>query len=333
MRILLYEFVTGGGLWATGDDPTASSLLPEGQAMVTALATDLAGCPDTEVTLFRDSRLANIDAAATAVVEIKGAEEERAQLIEAAASSDLTWLIAPETDGQLANRCRDLERAGARLASPSCEFVELTSDKLQTNRFLRSQRIPVPLSRAICGRELPDHFPYPAVLKPRDGAGSAEVQAISRQTTEIPASTGERCLEQFHSGLASSVAVISGPSGIVILPACRQLISDDGRFRYRGGVTPLESDLADRAHRLAHRVAHALPAATGYFGIDLILGSASDGSKDVVLEVNPRLTSSYLGLRQLAKSNLAAAILAILDGRQEDLSFSEEPIEFSPVAQ
>ena len=45
----------------------------------------------------------------------------------------------------------------------------------------------------------------------------------------------------------------------------------------------------------------------GYLGVDLILGTEAD--KDYVIEINPRLTTSYLILRQAAKENLAEAII------------------------
>ena len=62
-----------------------------------------------------------------------------------------------------------------------------------------------------------------------------------------------------------------------------------------------------------------MPATQGYVGIDLVLGSAEDGSADVVVEINPRLTTSYVGLRQLLKTNLAAAMIEAAAGRPVEL--------------
>ena len=38
-----------------------------------------------------------------------------------------------------------------------------------------------------------------------------------------------------------------------------------------------------------------------------MLGDDPAGADDVVIEINPRLTTSYLGLRRLARDNLADA--------------------------
>jgi hypothetical protein len=63
-------------------------------------------------------------------------------------------------------------------------------------------------------------------------------------------------------------------------------------------------------------------------GVDLILGADPDGTQDVVLEINPRLTTSYVALRRAAHTNLAAAMLAILRGQCVPLFFRHDTMEF-----
>jgi hypothetical protein len=62
------------------------------------------------------------------------------------------------------------------------------------------------------------------------------------------------------------------------------------------------------------------------------LGSNTDGRDDVVVEINPRLTTSYVGLRAAAAAdaNLAAAILAVCQGRTPRLSFLPIEVEYEP---
>ena len=64
-------------------------------------------------------------------------------------------------------------------------------------------------------------------------------------------------------------------------------------------------------------------------GVDMILGTDSFGSGDFVVEINPRLTTSYLGLRAACRDNLASAMLSAANGDNVTLSFSEENIAFS----
>jgi predicted ATP-grasp superfamily ATP-dependent carboligase len=329
MQILLYEFITGGGLRSLGETPQQSPLLAEGQAMVAALAEDLVQSPQVSLVLLRDDRMPRFDLPRCRVVEVGSANTANAVLSRWAATVNATLLIAPESDGHLLECCRSVECAGGRLFSPDSAFVSLASDKLETNRWLREKRVPVPHARRIRPEAgFPQDFSYPAVLKPRDGAGSLGIRLIRGPSSPFPVGNGSWCLEAFCDGLDASVAVVCGPERTVVLPPCSQRLGPDKSFDYCGGSLPLAPALCERARRLARRAAEALPSTIGFIGFDLVLGPAEDGSQDVVIEVNPRMTTSYLGLRQLANTNLAAAILAVAQGEAYDLSFSNQQIEF-----
>jgi len=65
-------------------------------------------------------------------------------------------------------------------------------------------------------------------------------------------------------------------------------------------------------------------------GVDLVLGSAPDGSEDWVIEINPRLTTSYIGLRALAEFNLAQALIDIVIGKEvKPLKWRKGQVQFS----
>src|SRR5262249_34540847 len=99
-----------------------------------------------------------------------------------------------------------------------------------------------------------------------------------------------------------------------LVPA-RQWLSADGRFHYLGGELPLPEPWAHRAADLARRALSVIKGLRGYIGVDLVLGEKVDGSGDQVMEINPRLTTSYVGLRVLAQSNLAEAMLHLALGK------------------
>lgn len=314
--------------------------------MLLALATDFLRLPETAVTVLRDARLADqrwpesgqpaLADLAARVIEIHSADDERAALQQLAREADWTLLIAPEFEELLSQRCRLVEAAGGRLLSPDSAFVALAADKQRCCARLRQAGIPVPQGRLLAPHEpLPADFPFPAVLKPNDGAGSRGIQLLTRPTEPFDASDlGPAArLEEFQPGLAASVAVLCGPHRPVPLPACRQRLSDDGRFSYLGGETPLPAPLQQRAKSLALAAVQALPPVRGYVGVDLVLGEAADGSGDVVIEINPRLTTSYIGLRALAETNLAAAMLAVAQGESVELSYLAHAVQFEADGQ
>jgi hypothetical protein len=70
MRILLYEWITGGGL-VEQPGRLPASLLAEGSAMIAALAADFAALPGSRVTVLRDMRLDHLVLEGCEVVEIE----------------------------------------------------------------------------------------------------------------------------------------------------------------------------------------------------------------------------------------------------------------------
>jgi predicted ATP-grasp superfamily ATP-dependent carboligase len=331
VQILIHEFVTGGGLWQSSEDPASSPLFAEAKAMVAALAADFAALPNTSVQVTRDSRLPAFHPDGCQVNEIGNAEAELALLGYLASQANWTLLIAPETAGVLAQRAGLVEMAGGKLLSPSTPFILLTSNKQATADVLAHLGFPVPRGAIIAlGDPAMNDIPFPAVLKPIDGCGSQNVRLISSpEELPIDLAPGRWRLEEFVPGLSASVALLCGPKEYYVLPACAQRLSSDGRFTYLGGQLRLPPKLDGRARRLGLAAARVLPPAIGYVGVDLVLGEASDGSGDRVIEVNPRVTTSYVGLRAASPSNLAAAMLAAAEGKPADLRFGSEAIEFT----
>jgi predicted ATP-grasp superfamily ATP-dependent carboligase len=128
--------------------------------------------------------------------------------------------------------------------------------------------------------------------------------------------------------MAASVAMLCGPTERVALSPCQQRISNDGRLSYLGGELPLPVGLAQRASDLATRALASMPSAIGYVGIDLVLGREPDGRDDAVIEINPRLTTSYVGLRAAVRTNLADAMCRIAHGEMTPIDFSDRRLEF-----
>lgn len=328
MRIFVYELVTGGGLLG-GNAPPSSSLFREARAMVTALAADFAAIEGVEVAALRDARLADLQFPGCTVHDVATPKQERDEFDRLAARSDWSVMIAPETDGALLDRATAVLAAGGRLLGPPTALIRLASDKHETALRLAAAGERVPAGRVLpAGEPLPFDFPYPAVLKPQGGAGSQEVRLVPGAETSIPPSSKPRRLERYHPGLAASVAVLCGPKGHVALPPCRQRLGGESGFAYLGGALPLDGTLTERATRLALAAISALEAPLGYIGVDLVLGDDPLGADDVVVEINPRLTTSYVGLRAATGQNLAAAMCQIASGQPVSLLFRSQALQY-----
>lgn len=330
MHFFLYEWIVGGGLVEeTGKLPP--SLLTEGSAMLTAVARDLAALPDSRVSLLKDMRLDDLPLPGCEVREVHSLFDRDEEFLELASSADATLVIAPEFDGHLSRGVSMVQESGGNHLGCDREFVRIAADKHAMALRLAAVGVPVPVGVLLEPEieRLPKGFSYPAVLKPVDGAGSQHTMLISKASDEPPPSAWPQRLERFCPGISASAAFLCGPARRIALPACRQHLSTDGKFAYLGGSRLMEAELARRATQLAGKALDSLPPAKGYVGVDLVLGPAANGSEDVVIEVNPRLTTSYVGLRAMTDCNLAAAMLEIAQGDEPaELEWNDKHVEF-----
>lgn len=334
MRILLYEFVCGGGFYSVGLQPPASSLVAEGLAMLRALAADFSRISGVSTEVLVDVRHRGLELAGCTMHEIDSASAERDSLARLAAAADWTIVVAPEFDDHLLSRCLVVERAGGRLLSPSSRLVSLAADKHATAEHLSAHGVPVAPGIALAaGDRLPVDFNYPAVLKPRSGAGSQGIRWIADARATVAEVLIASRLERYVPGIAVSVAALCGPPGgdfpgIAPLVPCRQFVDTSAGFAYSGGSLPIEPRLARRATRLATQAIATLGEPLGYLGVDLVLGEEQAGADDAVIEINPRLTTSYVGLRALARGNLAEAMMDLAVGRPVELCWKGGSIQF-----
>jgi predicted ATP-grasp superfamily ATP-dependent carboligase len=306
--VFVYEHLCALGASDGNRLSLAPSLLVEGRAMRDAIVEDLRSVPADVLTLDDDNE-----------AEFRGLS----------ALADFSLVIAPETDGILEERCRWVEEEGGRLLGPTSDAVRLTGDKLTLASHLAKAGIPTPRTWQL-GDQPTSHFPL--VIKPRDGAGSQTTYLV-RDRSELPRPSDEspQALEmiaqEFVAGTPASVAFLIGPLDCIGLVPCAQHLSDDGCFRYLGGHAPLAKELADRATLLALGAVSAVPGLFGYVGVDLVL--AADPRGDCVIEINPRLTTSYVGLRELARFNIAEMLLRVACGEAlTSLEWRPATVEF-----
>ena len=349
MNVLVWEFLTGGAL-LDPSAPLADSLRIEGRAMVLALLEDLLAIERLTIHWIDDGRN-DLPAALDQAKSLKRhlvsepADVEHA-LPRHRAHCDAVFLIAPETGGTLLRWTRQAEELGYRLVSAGSQLVSIASDKWRTNRRLAAAGVPVPpavLARAPCRADaLPSLLPPGDacrgwVAKPADGAGSQGIRRVpsvgEAATATVPIRSGD-LIECFVPGIPAAVLAVSDRENgtSTLLPATRQRIDPDS-LAYLGGVAPLEDEsLRARAEQLARQALDALPRSQGLIGIDLILGDALDGSRDAVIEVNPRMTTSYVGLRAVCRDNLARWLVPE-EARRFPPSWQDAPVAFDPSGQ
>ncbi|MGR9073859.1 MAG: ATP-grasp domain-containing protein [Gammaproteobacteria bacterium] len=314
MKILVFEYITGGGM---RNESLPASLSHEGDLMLCALVGDLLEVENAFLTLIRDRRLPlpakfsrhpNL-----ATVEIDRGDDFDSVLDALIAGHDAVWPIAPETDSILAGICEKVEKSGRRLLSPSSNAVRLTGNKLATYRCLEGYGIPaVPTFER--SAEPPDFGLGEWVAKPVDGVGCEGGRLIrdAGEFGQIPL-VSDYVLQPYVAGRSVSLSCLFGHGRSWLICRNEQRIDRCGRgFELKGCTVNLGLDEWDY-RGLVGRVAEAVPGLWGYAGIDLI----ETEKEPLILEINPRLTTSYAGIRRATGLNVAAFVLGMLDGNPE----------------
>lgn len=323
--IFVHEYVTGGGLAGEALPPSWSA---EGGAMRRALAEDFAALPGVRVVVTLDDRLPPEDGP-WEVVRVGPGQEPEA-FARHAAESSWTALIAPETGGILADRARRIEGVGGRSLGASPAAIGLAGDKLATAARLRASGVPTPEGRAVNpALGLPRDAAYPAVLKPNDGAGSIDTYYL-RDADDLPDAAKAMTvalLQPFLRGTPMAASFLVGRQGNPQLVGMGvQRLGPS--FEYRGGTVPAGDDVPVEP---LFRALRAVPGLMGWVGVDFLRDEA--GCRLTVLEINPRLTTSYVGLRRLLpRGELARIWLALLEGDTSDLeSLSDRVRAHAPL--
>lgn len=319
MKLLVFEYICGGGL---AGQVLPESLLAEGRLMLQALLDELKLLPEIEVLLPLDERCTDLklpkNVQTFAVIGVKSHANLLGKLL---SQSDLFWPIAPETDGvllQLAIQAQALNKT-VLLSDP--ETVGICSDKLATYQCLKRHEIPVVESLNLLAL---DALPFmPAVIKPRDAADCEGGFVLTRQdqfqALGQSINAENYLLQPLMKGDAVSLSCLFKNAQAWLLTTNQQHVTiQNNRFTLQ--ACEVNTDNARRTfyRDLIGRVAQALPGLWGYIGIDLI-ETAEFGP--LILEINPRITTSYAGIRAATGINVAEQVLNLLNN-PPDLSRS-----------
>lgn len=334
-RILLIESLLADvEAWLNASD----SMQAEAIAMLTAVAEDFCRLPETEPTLLLSPQSSATLRSAGRLCANVGVEETKSgpaawldQHSDKADSFEAVMLIAPECDGILVSLLQQIQSGSwrfVRCLNLDSLAAATFSDKRATSEWLRKHKIATPETKAISDQRASEllhrrtRIAEYCVLKPRHGAGSDRVNVISlgraefarlREYSHEP--DADWVLQPLIPGDACSVGLIGGGRDLptLILPAARQDVQQyNDQFRYNGGTIPCESPLASAVRQVAEQISAALGVFSGYIGIDLVVSTAGNGTTMAhVIEINPRLCTSYVGYRALCEGNLAACLLQV----------------------
>ena len=313
-RVLIFEWLCGGGLWLDDSRPSNHpELVNQGQQMLSAICEDFSAA-GWLVSTPVDSRLKlDLQAQQTPINSPRELDETFVQL---GIDATYTLAIAPENDGRLARLVQRFDLLPGKKLNACSEFIELASNKNRMQAFLSQHGIDTPLGTPLESADAPTESagPYQYVLKPSDACGGDDLKVVRSDVSpaEFFSMLPARCpddwyplrLEELVEGVAASISVIRTDDQTSILPPMRQVFKAGTVGKFSHVEPDLPDDLVPRANAIAQQVVEVLPPFRGFIGIDCVLGE-----RDVAIEINPRPTMSYCVLRQMLPFNLAEKIL------------------------
>jgi predicted ATP-grasp superfamily ATP-dependent carboligase len=328
LNLLLFEYVSGGGY---ANMKLSSSILSEGYGMLRSLISDCKAAGHNVSTLL-DSRLKEFNPPneADKIVTVSSPNELYVKLEDFSSVADAVYVIAPES-GQVLEKLVDIiETSGGILLNCEIDAIKRVSNKMTVYETLGRMGLKVPETVLLDIHEKTENIKrlikelgYPLVFKPLDGVSCSGLSLVKNSggiVWAVKKVARESMSKQFIAqklirGKAASACVISTGDKALSVTLNRQFVtlaSPGEESGYYGGAVPFDHSLEKEALRVAERAVEAVSGLKGYVGVDIILAD----EEAVVLEVNPRLTTSYVGLRRVVNFNPAEAIVDAVIGRK-----------------
>jgi tyramine---L-glutamate ligase len=293
-----------------------------------ALLSDLSAIPDLTLISARASRLPVPELAQSARSALSHPFSSASSSSSSSSSSrwnpgarfeagveaaDAVWLVAPEFGGILERLSRHVLRRKRILLGSTPGAVRVASSKLRTVRILARAGVTV-VDTYSPHDTLPGNIDA-WVVKPDNGSGCIDTRLFSGAGSAlawIAANGGERyVLQPFIAGQPCSLSLICCDGVARVLGCNEQRIAvRDNQFHFLGSTVNRMTDSTGQFERLAQKIVAAIPGLWGYVGIDFILA----GNGAIVLEVNPRMTTSCAGLHASLGCNPAQLVLGLLRG-------------------
>jgi predicted ATP-grasp superfamily ATP-dependent carboligase len=302
MDIMVAEDAVGAG--------EVSTILLEGRAMLDVLVKSFTAAGHNVVYPTSGPVLQ-----AGTAVETKDFERSVEKL---SIQCDAALVVAP--DELLGDLTEMVEENTINLGCPSGS-VRLCADKLECTRILENEGIKVPAT-TVSGEPNVFSLGDRVVLKPRWGCASEDT-TLTRYScaTMIPEGfVATKYIEGEH--LSASLVVgddtqsqspFTLPPTTLPLTVNRQNISIGSGIQYNGGTVGVDTGRNQELFRTAQRSAEVL-GCRGYVGVDIVLAD-----KPWVIDVNPRPTTSIIGISKIMEEELGELIL---ESHYGDLPFS-----------
>ncbi len=324
--IFIFEFVSGGGF---NQIKIPTSLFCEGFGMLRSIIADFKAL-DFEISTILDNRIFFLSnfLQADIVKKVNKNDEYIKIFKEMVNKCNYCFIIAPETSNVLYNLTNIVKNCNKIVLSTNLNGIKYGTSKILTYQFFKERKILSPRTYLIQPKRDYNNkdfliqkfrkFRSSVVIKPEDGVGAESIYYFEKESrllnflaninTHLDKNR-KFILQEFIEGKNLSVSLIGAPN-INENPIILSVNSQDINLKnlapeYLGGYTPLINykEIIKKISLILKKI--NILKIEGYFGIDFI--EQYNGSFHFI-EINPRLTTSYIGLRNIINLNCAELI-------------------------
>ncbi|ATW24051.1 ATP-grasp domain-containing protein [Candidatus Formimonas warabiya] len=315
MRLFIFEY------FASGAKKDPIDLKKAGFAMLDAVLKDFTQLSHIQISTMLDCSLGEhlVRAPYADKLDIfwreQGEKNTDEHLEECLEQCDAVLMIAPETNGTIAQFTARAEDRGKMILGSSAQTLELVCNKENILRFLESKGLPVPKSKVLrkpfsvhTKVTILEHFSLPLVIKPVSGTGGEGVTLVKTEPQlehlleEMAGKEDDSYLvQEFVCGQDVSVSCFVLDGKVLPLSLNRQIIQKEDELLFSGVTVPFIHPGQQAVFGVVSEACKRVQGLRGFVGVDLVLGA----SGPVIMEINSRITSAYVALREVVPGNLA----------------------------
>ncbi len=311
MKIFVCEFITAGGFV---NQILPEKLAKEGDMMLQSVLNDLQKIDTLHATVTRDSRLDSL----SDVDELILIEDDKNPFDiweECFHKADICLIIAPETNNILYRLHELAEKNDCEILGCDLDSIKLTSSKILCLEMLRDFELFTPRTAIL---EKNNSLTFPFVLKPDDGVGCEncffiETESQLSNTLDNNFEVATWINQEYLKGINASVSILSYKGEFKILSINEQEIEiNQNQFFLRSIVVNKYFYLYEKIKTEIEKILTAIPGLSGIIGIDCVFSE-----NDIyILEINPRLTTSYCGLSKSITINPMQYLLETFESQK-----------------
>ena len=237
---------------------------------------------------------------------------------------DYFLIIAPESNQILRRITEIMENKDVKNLGSSSQIIKKAANKWLLYKKFYEKDFKLPESKKISKNNFSENFSFfPAVIKKIYGAGS-ELNIINNELELDKMNFDDSqnyIIQKIIKGITGSISAVSNSRQMHILSINKQIIDLDD-FSYKGGIINYNFPDKEKLKALFLEVQKTYPQLNGYFGIDFIYAD----QEFYLLEINPRITSSIIGLSELG--NPAKIILDLIDNNVFNNNLKQDKLKF-----